>query len=71
MTDVPTKGARLERERLQHRAQRVDRVIAALRDRAVYRHDATGATPAPLKAAMADFNHELTRVRRRLTQLPR
>lgn len=71
MTDVPTLGARLERERLQVRAQRLDRVIVALRDRAVYRHDATGATPAPLKAAMADFDHERKRVRRQLAQFPR
>lgn len=42
----------------------------ALRDRAVYRHEITGTTPPPLGSAMADFNRELVRVKRRLTQLP-
>jgi hypothetical protein len=70
VSDSPTLGARLERDRLLHRAQRIERAMDALRDRAVYRHEITGTTPPPLRSAMADFNRELVRLRRRLTQLP-
>jgi hypothetical protein len=70
VSETPSLGSRLERDRLLHRAQRIERVIDALRDRAVYRHEITGSTPPPLRSAMADFNHELVRLKRRLTQLP-
>jgi hypothetical protein len=70
VTDSPTLGSRLERDRLLHRAQRIERVIAALRERSVYRHELTGTTPPPLGSAMADFNGELVRLKRRLSQLP-
>jgi hypothetical protein len=70
VTDSQTLGALLERDRLLHRAQRIERVIAALRDRAVYRHEVTGTTPLPLHAAMADFHRELAVLKRRLAQLP-
>jgi hypothetical protein len=70
VTESLTLGTLLERDRLLHRAQRIERVIAALRDRAVYRHEVTGVTPVPLHLAMADFHQELTVLRRRLAQLP-
>jgi hypothetical protein len=59
----------LEVERLRHRAHQLERVLAALRDRAVYRHAVTGSTPAPLERAIADFAIELGKIRRRLGDL--
>jgi len=40
-----------DRDRLEHRARRIELAIAALRDRAVYRHAVTGTTPPPLDRA--------------------
>jgi hypothetical protein len=65
-----TLASRLERDRLLHRAHRIERVLAALQDRAVYRHAVVGTTPAPLQSAIADVRIELGRLRRRLSELP-
>jgi hypothetical protein len=61
----------LERQRLEHREQRIERVLAALHDRAVYRGATSGEPPRPLRHAIADFARELQRTRHRLTDLTR
>jgi hypothetical protein len=62
-------GAELERRRLEDRAGRMEQVLAALRERGVYRHAETGRTPAPLGAAIEDFSAELSRVRSKLAEI--
>ncbi len=64
-----TISIRLERDRLEHRMRRIERVTSALRDRAVYRHAVMGTTPPPLRRAIADFELELIGMRRRLDDL--
>jgi hypothetical protein len=61
-----TIGVELERRRLAHRATRLQRVLEALRDRAVYRSSGDGQTPPPLRDAIADFTAQLNAVERRL-----
>lgn len=62
-------GAALERQRLEHRARRLERVLAALDDRRLYRERADGATPPALREAIHDFRTELEAVERRLELL--
>ncbi len=62
---------RLERDRLEQRIRRIERVTAALRDRAVYRHAVMGTTPLPLRHAIGEFEVELAGMRRRLSELGR
>ena len=57
----------LEQQRLHHRARQIERVMSALRDRAVYRHTVTGTTPPALQRAISDFGVELDSIRRRLS----
>ena len=59
----------LERDLIQHRLRRIELVTRALRDRAVYRHAGTGATPPPLREALSSFERELAALRVRLTDL--
>ncbi|HEU4976155.1 MAG TPA: hypothetical protein VFT50_13755 [Baekduia sp.] len=66
---TPTIGAALERRRLEHRARRVQRVLAALEDRVAARRG-TGPVPGGLREAIRDFERELGRVRERLRGLP-
>ena len=61
-----TLAHHLERDRLEPRARRLELVIAALEDRAVYRHATSGTTPEPLTRAIVDSRSELTDVRRLL-----
>jgi hypothetical protein len=63
-----TIARELEQERLRHRARQIERVMSALSDRAVYRHDVTGTTPPGLRRAIADFGIELDVIRRRLSR---
>jgi hypothetical protein len=63
-----TIARQVERERLDHRARQIERVMSALRDRAVYRHTVTGTTPPALRRAISDFGVELDSIRRRLSQ---
>jgi hypothetical protein len=65
-----TLQARLERDRLEHRMERIERALSALQDRALYRNATLGATPQPMLHAIADFQLELARLRRRLSNLP-
>lgn len=58
----------VERQRLEHRAGRLEHVISALEDRAVYRQASGTAPPQPLRRAIADFRIELARVHRRLAE---
>jgi hypothetical protein len=67
----PTIATHLERDRLAYRAHRMELVLAALRDRAVYRAVADGKPPAALERAIADFGLELHKLRCRLAELPR
>ncbi|HMJ34912.1 MAG TPA: hypothetical protein VK501_13450 [Baekduia sp.] len=60
-----TLGAELERDRLEERAARLDRVVAALRARARAYDAAT--VPRPLRHSLGDFQRELDTVRERLS----
>jgi hypothetical protein len=60
-----TLRAQLERDRLEDRAARLDRVVTALRARARSYDDS--AIPAPLSHSLTDFERELGAVRERLT----
>jgi hypothetical protein len=61
-------GAELERVRLEHRARRIERALAVLRDHRAYPPDRD--RPAALDQAIAGFRQELAAVRDRLRQLP-
>ena len=61
----------LERDRLAQRVRRIESVTRELRQRGVYRHARTGATPAPLREAISSFERELARLRSRLIDLGR
>jgi hypothetical protein len=63
-----TIRADLERDRLEDRAARLDRVVTALRARA-RAYDAT-MVPPPLRRSLTDFERELGAVRARLTRSP-
>ena len=63
-------GADLRRRRLEHRAARLRRVLAALDERALWRRDLDGDVPAPLKEAIAGFQRELAEVERELGGVP-
>lgn len=62
--DPGTLGARLERDRLEERAARLDRVVGALRARARAYDDAS--VPAPLNRSLSDFQGELAAVQAQL-----
>jgi hypothetical protein len=51
-----------ERERLADRAARIERVLAALRDRRRER-SSRGSVPAPLNQSIGEFAAQLARVR--------
>jgi hypothetical protein len=59
---VPTPAKDLERARLAHRADRIERVLTELRER---HRDQTlrGAVPAPLSQSIAEFAAQLALVR--------
>lgn len=61
-----TLGAELERDRLETRAARLDRVIAALRARARAYDDR--AVPRPLRHSLTDFQRERRVVQERLAR---
>lgn len=61
-----TLGAALERRRLEHRIVRLERVLASLHDRAVYRAT-QGQVPEPLRQAIAGFDAEVQALRRQLS----
>jgi anti-sigma factor RsiW len=63
-SELVTLGAHLERDRLEERAARLDRVITALRARA-RAYDST-TVPPPLSHSLTDFQVELAAVRARL-----
>ncbi len=58
-------GDELARQRLELRAKRLERVVAALRERERLRAR-DGRVPAPLRSAMGAFARELSDVRRQL-----
>jgi hypothetical protein len=66
-----TAGSRLEADRLRHRTRQLERVAAALRDRAAYRRRVAGATPPAMDRAIADLDIELTAAKGRLDELKR
>ncbi len=61
-------GLELERRRLEHRARRIEFVIAALHRLADARAP-DGPIPAPLRQAIGGFSQELARVDRRRADL--
>jgi anti-sigma factor RsiW len=61
-----TLRADLERDRLEDRAARLDRVVTALRARARAYDDTM--VPPPLRRSLTDFERELGAVRERLTR---
>lgn len=61
-----TLGSELERVRLEHRAERIERVLDQMRTLAG-RH--AEGVPAPLRNGIGDFSRELSGVRRRLREL--
>lgn len=68
LTAVPNPaslGAALERQRLEHRARRLRRVLAALDNRYLYAEQ----TPPALREAIHDFRSELDAVEHRLQLL--
>jgi hypothetical protein len=64
-----TIGSELEHTRLRHREQRIEQVLVALQDRALYRRDGDEEPPRPLRHAIAGFHAELRLVRDRLSEL--
>jgi hypothetical protein len=64
-----TVAPSLERDRLERRVRRIELTIAALRERAVYRHPVIGTTPPPLRRAIGDFEAELAGIRTQLNKL--
>jgi hypothetical protein len=59
---VPTLAKDLERARLAHRAERIERVLAALRERHRERF-LRGTVPTPLSQSIAEFAAQLAQVR--------
>jgi hypothetical protein len=66
MTRPSTIGARLERDRLEHRAARLQGVVAVLRERAADARRAGGRPARGLSLALGDFDRELRAVRSHL-----
>ena len=56
--------AELEEDRLTWRRQRLEMVLAVLRERAAERERSGDGVPPPLRAAIADFGRELGALRR-------
>jgi len=61
-----TVGARLEGDRLKHRAVRLQAVVAVLRERAAAQRVSGERPAAGLTAALGDFERELRAVRAQL-----
>ena len=61
-----TVGARLESDRLEHRAVRLQAVVAVLRERAAAQRVSGERPAAGLTAALGDFERELRAVRAQL-----
>lgn len=59
----------LERDRLEHRARRMELVIGALRDRARHHQAHSGGAPPPLLEAIVGFERELNALRHRLEEI--
>jgi hypothetical protein len=65
----PTIGSYLARFRLEHRAARLEALVSMLRFRAAEYTSASRAVPRALRVAMADFDDELSTIRRSLGTL--
>jgi hypothetical protein len=68
LAPAPTLGAQLERERLEHRVRRIERVLVVLRHQR-RQANARGRAPSGLEQAIAGFGEELGDVRDRLRAL--
>jgi hypothetical protein len=64
-----TIAPQLERDRLEHRMRRIELVVAALGERAVFRRATMGTTPAPLRQGITSLELEIVAIRRRLDEL--
>ncbi len=65
-----TLGARLERDRLERRALRLEHVIGALRTLAHQRATRQGRVPPSLERSLSDFDRELATIRAQLARTP-
>jgi hypothetical protein len=63
----PTIGAYLARIRLERRAARLEALVSMLRFRAAEYASTSRAVPGALRVAVADFEHELSAIRDRLS----
>ena len=65
-----TIGARLERDRLEQRALRLEHVVGSLRTLARQRAVRHGHVPPSLERSLSDFDRELATVRAQLARSP-
>jgi hypothetical protein len=63
----PTIGSYLARIRLERRAARLEGLVSMLRFRAAEYTSSSRAVPGALRAAVADFEQELSALRARLS----
>jgi hypothetical protein len=64
-----TLGAELERDRLEHRVNRIAFAIAALRERAREHRRELGGAPMHIRQAIADFEAQSAALNARLLDL--
>lgn len=68
-TSTRTLGAELERDRLEHRVNRIAVAITVLRDRAREHRRELGGAPVHIRQAIADFEAQLAALNARLLDL--
>lgn len=68
-TSTPTLGAMLERDRLEHRVNRIAVAIAALRERSREHRRELGGAPVHIRQAIADFEGQIATIDARLKDL--
>lgn len=66
---TPTLGAELERDRLEHRVNRIAVAISVLRERAREHRRELGGAPVHIRQAIADFEAQLAAMNARLGDL--
>jgi hypothetical protein len=67
MRSQPTLAATLERDRLRHRAERLQRALDRLHERVTDHRVHGQPVPKPLRQAIVSFEDQLTQDRRALT----
>jgi hypothetical protein len=66
MRPQPTLAATLERDRLRHRAERLQRALDRLNERVTDHHGNGQPVPTPLRQAILSFEDQLSQDRRAL-----